>query len=183
MQKLYKFFSSSSLALLLLLVFATAMAIATFVENDYGTATAWVVIYDSWWFELVMLGLVISFIANIFKYKLLRKEKWAILLFHVAFIIIILGSAITRYTSYGGIMRIREGASSNIIISDTNFLNATITDGKTKTVLKEKLAFSPIQNNDFSLETTFNNKPIIIKNLFQMPLQKSLIMIKMENPY
>ncbi|CAH8283316.1 cytochrome c-type biogenesis protein CcsB [Mariniflexile fucanivorans] len=162
MQKLYKFFSSSSLALLLLLVFATAMAIATFVENDYGTATAWVVIYDSWWFELVMLGLVISFIANIFKYKLLRKEKWAILLFHVAFIIIILGSAITRYTSYGGIMRIREGASSNIIISDTNFLNATITDGKTKTILKEKLAFSPIQNNDFSLETTFNNKPIII---------------------
>lgn len=162
MQKLYKFFSSSRLALLLLLVFAVAMAVATFVENDYGTATAWVVIYDSWWFELVMLGLVLSFIANIFKYKLLRKEKWAVLLFHVAFIIILLGSAITRYTSYAGIMRIREGATSNIIISDTNFFNATITDGSKKTVLKEKMAFSPIQNNDFTLETTFNDKSIVI---------------------
>ena len=62
MQKVFKFFSSSSLALLLLLVFAIAMAVATFVEYDFGTATAWVVIYDAWWFELVMLGLALSFI-------------------------------------------------------------------------------------------------------------------------
>ncbi len=160
MQKLYKFFSSSSLALLLLLVFGVAMAVATFIENDFGTATAWVAIYDSWWFEAVMLGLVISFIANIFKYKLLQKEKWATLLFHVAFIVIVLGAAITRYTSYGGIMRIREGASSNIVISDTNFLSATITDGTTTKSIKEKLSFSPISDNDFTLKTTFQNKPI-----------------------
>lgn len=162
MQKFLKIFSSSSLALLLLLIFAIAMAVATFVENDYGTATAWVAIYDSWWFELVMLGLVFSFIAHIFKYKLLRKEKWAILLFHVAFIVIILGAGITRYTSYGGIMRIREGESSNIVISDTNFLNVTITDGTSKTALKEKLSFSPISNNHFSIETRFKDKPVII---------------------
>ena len=115
MQKLYKFFSSSRLALLLLLTFAVSMAIATFVENDYGTKTAWVIIYDSWWFEVVMVGLVFSFIANIFKYNLLRKEKWPILLFHVSFIIIILGAGITRYTSYGGVMRIREGQSSMLL--------------------------------------------------------------------
>ncbi|MFD0835881.1 cytochrome c biogenesis protein CcsA [Mariniflexile aquimaris] len=162
MQKFFKIFSSSSLALLLLLIFAVSMAVATFVENDYGTATAWVAIYDSWWFELVMLGLVFVFIAHIFKYKLLRKEKWAILLFHVAFIVIILGAAITRYTSYGGIMRIREGESSNIVISDTNFLNVTITDGTSKTALKEKLSFSPISNNHFSIETRFKDKPVII---------------------
>jgi cytochrome c-type biogenesis protein CcsB len=162
MQKLYKFFSSSSLALLLLLIFASAMAVATFVENDFGTATAWVVIYDALWFELVLIGLAICFIANIFKYNLLRKEKWAILLFHLSFIIIIIGAGITRYTSYGGIMRIREGASSNVVISDTNFLSATITDGtKTKTV-KKKLSFSPINDNDFSIKTEFNNKPVII---------------------
>ncbi|NMH88760.1 cytochrome c biogenesis protein CcsA [Flavivirga algicola] len=162
MQKLYKLFSSSSLALLLLLIFAIAMATATFVENDFGTATAWAIIYDAWWFEVVMLGLVISFVANIFKYKLLRKEKWATLLFHVAFIVIILGAAITRYASYGGIMRIREGASSNIVISDTNFLTATITDGTNTKTIKEKLTFSPISDNDFTIKTSFNDKPVII---------------------
>ena len=162
MQKVFKFFSSSSLALLLLLVFAIAMAVATFVENDFGTATAWVVIYDAWWFELVMLGLALSFIANIFKYKLLRREKWAVLLFHLSFITIILGASVTRYASYGGIMRIREGASSNVVISDTNFLTATFIDGNNTKTIKEKLSFSPIGNNDFTLNTDFNGKQIAI---------------------
>ncbi|WCC43576.1 cytochrome c biogenesis protein ResB [Tenacibaculum finnmarkense] len=66
-----------------------------------------------------MLGLAISFIFNIKKYNLFTKKKWAILLFHIAFIIIVLGAAVTRYVSYGGIMRIREGATSNVIIADT----------------------------------------------------------------
>ncbi len=160
MQRLYKILSSSSLALLLLLVFAVAMAVATFIENDFGTATAWVAIYDSWWFELVLFGLVISFIANIFKYNLFRKEKRAILLFHIAFIVIVLGSAITRYTSYSGIMRIREGASSNIVISDTNFLSVTITDGTHSKTIKKELSFSPISDNDFELETIFQDQTV-----------------------
>ncbi len=62
---LYKILSSAKLALLLLFIFGVAMAIATFIENDFGTTTAWAVIYDSWWFELVMIGLCISFLTNI----------------------------------------------------------------------------------------------------------------------
>lgn len=162
MQKIYKFFSSSSFALSLLLIFAVAMAVATFIENDFGTAAAWTIIYNAWWFELTMLGLAISFISNIFKYNLLRKEKWAVLLFHLAFVVIVLGAAITRYASYSGVMRIREGASSNVIISDANFLSATITDGKTTKKIKKKLAFSSIKDNNFTLSTTFNDKPINI---------------------
>ncbi|WP_344786121.1 cytochrome c biogenesis protein [Postechiella marina] len=162
MQKLYKFFSSSRLALLLLLTFAIAMAVATFVENDYGTKTAWIIIYDSWWFEVVMVGLVIAFIANIYKYNLLRKEKWAILLFHLAFIIIVLGAGITRYTSYGGVMRIREGQSSNVVISDTNFLSLTITDGKTSKTVKKKLSFASIKNNDFTIKTDFEGADVTV---------------------
>ncbi|TXE12105.1 cytochrome C biogenesis protein [Seonamhaeicola algicola] len=138
------------------------MAVATFFENDYGTAVAWASIYDAWWFEIVMLGLAISFIANIFKYKLLRKQKWAILLFHLAFIIIVLGAGITRYTSYGGIIRIREGASSNVIISDTKLLTATITKGNESKTIHKKLNFSPLKNNYFEVETVFDGKPISI---------------------
>lgn len=162
MERLYKIFSSSKLFLILLFIFGVAMAVATFVENDFGTSAAWVMIYDAWWFELVMAGLSLTFLANIFKYKLLRKEKWAILAFHLAFIIIILGAAITRYTSYGGVMRIREGESSNILISDTNYLNAEISDGKQTKVISEKLSFSTLKNNDFSIKTDFNGKKITI---------------------
>ncbi|MGP1994281.1 cytochrome c biogenesis protein CcsA [Zobellia laminariae] len=162
-RKLYKIMASPVLALLLLLTFGVSMAVATFVENDFGTATAWKVIYDALWFELVMVGLCISFILNIFKYKLLRKEKWPILLFHLSFVLIIIGAGITRYTSYGGVMRVREGASSNIIISDANYVKAKISDGKTTKVVLKKLSFSPLTNNDFTIETDFNSKPIVIK--------------------
>ncbi|WP_298500049.1 cytochrome c biogenesis protein CcsA [uncultured Algibacter sp.] len=162
MNKILRLFASPILAVLCLFIFAVSMAVATFVENDYGTATAWKIIYDAWWFEVVMLGLGISFIMSIFKYKLWRIEKWALLTFHLAFIIILLGAGITRYASYGGIMRIREGASSNVIISDNNYLHIHLSDGTTNKIVKKQLSFSPISNNDFSINTDFNNTPVLI---------------------
>ncbi|WP_299886898.1 cytochrome c biogenesis protein [uncultured Lacinutrix sp.] len=162
MNKLYRLLASPILATLLLFVFAIAMAVATFVENDFGTATAWKLIYDAWWFELVMVGLGICFIMNIYKYKLFRLEKWPLLLFHLAFIVILIGASITRYNSYGGIMRIREGASSNVIISDANYLHIHLTDGKTTKTVRKPLTFSPLSDNDFSITTEFNNTSITV---------------------
>lgn len=162
MNKIFKILSSSALALLLLLAFAIAMATATFIENDFGIATSWKLIYNAWWFEMVMLGLGISFLFNIFKYNLWAKKKWAIFLFHVAFIVILIGSAITRYYSFGGILRVREGATSNLIISSENYLNVHIYNGKTTKILNKKLSFSAISNNNFEIKTNINNKPISI---------------------
>ncbi|WOD43230.1 cytochrome c biogenesis protein CcsA [Hwangdonia lutea] len=162
MNRLLRLFSSPVLATVLLLVFAIAMAIATFIENDFGTATAWKLIYDAWWFELVMLGLCVCFIMNINKYKLWRIEKWALLTFHLSFIIVLIGAGITRYTSYDGVMRIREGASSNIIISRSNYLHVHISDNHTTKTLRKKLSFSPLSNNDFKVNADFNGTPITV---------------------
>ncbi|WP_350286128.1 cytochrome c biogenesis protein CcsA [uncultured Croceitalea sp.] len=164
MKIFYRIFSSPILALVLLLVYAIAMGAATFIENDFGTATAWIKVYDAKWFELVMLGLGLCFAANIYKYRLWRKEKWAILLFHIAFIIILLGAGITRYNSYGGIMRIREGASSNTIISDKNYLQVHISKGNKTRHLEKELYFSPLSDNDFSIETDLDAIPITISH-------------------
>ncbi|WP_233702478.1 cytochrome c biogenesis protein [Hyunsoonleella flava] len=162
MNKFARLFASPILAVLCLFTFAIAMAVATFIENDYGTATAWKLIYDAWWFELVMIGLGLCFVMSIFKYKLWRKEKWALLMFHLAFIVILLGAGITRYASYGGIMRVREGASSNTVISDNNYLHAHISNGKQTKTLRKQVDFSPLSNNNFSIETDFENTPISI---------------------
>ena len=88
------------MALTLLFVFAASMATATFVENDFGTQTARTVIYNAWWFEWVMILLGLNFIANMYRYKLYRKQKWTVLLFHVAFIVILIGAGISRYTGF-----------------------------------------------------------------------------------
>ena len=108
------------MALSLLIVFALSMATATFVENDFGTQTARIAIYNAWWFELVMVLLGMNFIANTFRYNLYTKKKLPVLMFHLGFIIILIGAGITRYTGFEGLMRIREGETSNTIISDKN---------------------------------------------------------------
>ncbi|WP_053978309.1 cytochrome c biogenesis protein [Mangrovimonas xylaniphaga] len=163
MNKLYRFFSSSIVSVILLLVFAVAMAAATFVENDFGTPTAWHLIYDAYWFELVMLGLSICFVFNIFKYKLWNRKKWAILLFHLAFIVIICGAAITRYTSESGIMRIREGASSSTIISTNNFVRVQFSEGITSKVVEKQVQFAPLEKNIKVFETDFEGQPFSLE--------------------
>ncbi|WP_316814490.1 cytochrome c biogenesis protein CcsA [Pedobacter nyackensis] len=110
----------------MLLLYAFSMAMATFVENDYGTAVAKALIYNCWWFELVMVILVLNFIGNIGRYQLTQRKKWPLLVFHLAFIVIFIGGTITRYVSFEGSMHIREGESSDEIISDATFFKMQI---------------------------------------------------------
>ena len=49
-----RFFYSYWLTVVLLLLMGLAAAIATFIENDFGTNTARIFFYESWWFGLVL---------------------------------------------------------------------------------------------------------------------------------
>ncbi len=97
MNKILNFLVSTRTMAVLLLLYAFAMAYATFMENDYGTPTAKALIYEAKWFELIMLLLIINFIGNIGRYRLWKREKWPLLVFHLAFVLIFIGGAITRY--------------------------------------------------------------------------------------
>jgi cytochrome c-type biogenesis protein CcsB len=114
---------------LMLLVYAFSMAMATFVENDYGTPVAKALIYNCWWFEMVMVILIFNFIGNIGRYKLVQWKKLPLLVFHLAFIIIFIGGYITRYISFEGSMHIREGETSKDIVSDATFFKVQIGKG------------------------------------------------------
>ena len=117
-----EFLSSNRLTAFLFLAFPAAMAMGTFIESWYSTDTAKIWIYNAWWFEALMSLLMINFIGNIFKYRLLRKEKWAILLLHLSFILILFGAFITRYIGYEGVMPIREGETTASFLSEKTYL-------------------------------------------------------------
>lgn len=123
---LKKFFFSTRLMAVLFIVFATAMAFGTFIESWYSTETARIWIYNTKWFEAIMLLFVINFVGNMFRYQLFRKEKWAVLLLHVSWILIIVGAFVTRYISYEGVMPIREGNSENVFYSDKTYLTVLV---------------------------------------------------------
>ena len=126
---LKKIFFSTRFTAILFIVFATAMAFGTFVESWYSTETARIWIYNATWFELIMVFFVINFCGNIFRYRLWRKEKWAVLTLHLSWILIIVGAFITRYISYEGMMPIREGSTEQVFYSDKTYLTVYV-DGE-----------------------------------------------------
>ncbi|MFT6838575.1 MAG: hypothetical protein ACJAZR_002112, partial [Sediminicola sp.] len=123
---LKKIFFSTRLMAILFILFATAMAFGTFIESSYSTETARIWIYNATWFEAIMVFFVINFSGNIFRYKLLRKEKWPVLMLHLSWVLIIVGAFVTRYISFEGMMPIREGNSENVFYSDKTYLTAFV---------------------------------------------------------
>lgn len=146
----------------LLLAFAISMAYATFLENDYGTPTAKALIYEAKWFELIMVLLILNFIGNISRYRLWKREKWPVLVFHLAFVFIFIGGAITRYVSFEGTMHIREGETSNEIVTDKNFFKIQIEEkGDVLNYQDIPYLMSPL-HKDFSATYDFHGKEVKI---------------------
>ena len=110
------------MTLVLLIAFGGSMGVATFMENDHGTAVARGLVYEAWWFEIIMLWLAVNFLCHIGHYKLLHKNRWPVGLFHLAFVIIILGAGVTRYFSKEGIIHNREGNAENTFYTTAHYL-------------------------------------------------------------
>ncbi|RZJ50081.1 MAG: cytochrome C biogenesis protein [Flavobacterium sp.] len=162
-KKIFSFLFSTRLMAVLFLTFAIAMGVGTFIESKYNTDTARILIYNTWWFEAIMFIFMINFFGNIKRYQLLKKEKWATLLLHLAFVFILLGAFLTRYISYEGMMPIREGAAENQIYSDKMFVTVFV-DGEYKGEMKRRvfeknLLLSPVTNNDFTVSGKFDETP------------------------
>lgn len=163
MKKIQSILISTRTMAILLLVYAFAMAYATFLENDYGTPTAKALIYEAKWFEGVMLLLILNFIGNISRYRLWRREKWPVLIFHLSFILIFIGGAITRYISYEGIMHIREGETSNEVITDKNFFKIQIEEkGDILNYQDVPYLMSPL-HKDLKASYDYHGKQISVK--------------------
>ncbi|MEI7488200.1 MAG: cytochrome c biogenesis protein ResB, partial [Chryseobacterium sp.] len=169
MKKLQDILISTRTMAVLLLVFAFSMAYATFLENDYGTPTAKALIYEAKWFELIMVLLILNFIGNIARYRLWKREKWPVLVFHLAFVFIFVGGAITRYISFEGTMHIREGETSNEIVTDKNFFKIQIEEkGDVLNYQDVPYLMSPL-HKDFNATYDFHGKEIkvVTKDYFQ----------------
>ena len=126
--KYLKFLYSPLLMGILFVVFAAAMAAATFLENDFGSAAAYNMVYNSKWFELILLLLAVNLVGQVVILKLLRKEKLTIALFHLSFILMIIGAGITRYFGWEGSIHIREGEAQQICYSNEKYIGYSVRD-------------------------------------------------------
>ncbi|MDG1528169.1 MAG: cytochrome c biogenesis protein CcsA [Polaribacter sp.] len=177
MKKILNILYSTRLMAVLFFLFATSMGIATFIENDFGTQTSKALVYNTWWFEAIMVFFVINFFGNIFRYRLYKKEKWPVLLFHVSFLFILIGAGITRYIGFEGLMLIKEGEVTNKFISETTYLNVIVDDSnQQKNPIHEPILLSAWGTNNWSYSSTFKEQKIDFKLVDYIPwAEKKLV--------
>lgn len=147
----------------LMLVFAITIGYATFIENDYGTMSAKADIYNARWFEVLLALLALNLILNIIRFKMARREKTLVFVFHIAFLIILVGAAMTRYVGYEGMMHIREGESSDVILSSDPYITFTAEKGGKTVDFQEKLFLSKRSTNHFDRTLSVEGEPITVK--------------------
>ena len=137
-------------AIILLVFFGLFSGIATFIENDFGAETSWALIYTSWWFELIQVALAAILINNMIRYKIYTLDKLPSFLFHMSFVIILIGSGVTRYFGFEGTLHVRNGMEENNVLSSNAYIQASaLKDGKPYTHSQPEL-ISHIGGNNFS---------------------------------
>jgi cytochrome c-type biogenesis protein CcsB len=169
MKKALGFLFSFPLMGTILFLFAVAVGVATFIESDYGTSTARAVVYNSRWFEgLLFLG-IINITGIIIKQKLYKKEKFTLFLLHLAFVIILIGSAITRFFGFEGVMHIRSGNTENKVLSNDTYLYASSQLNGKSVEKSKKIFFSALTDNYHNIVLENNGRKALIECLEIIP--------------
>ncbi len=175
MKKITGFLFSYRLMALLLAVFAISIAAATFIENDFGTETARKLVYNAHWFEGMLILGIINLSGIIFLNKMYRKGKVTIFLFHFAFLLILVGAGITRFFGYEGVMHIREGQSSNSILTADNYFKVMAITGTDTAYREQPVIFSAIGPNKLNTQLDLPESKVKITLTKYIPSAKEVV--------
>ena len=167
--KYIKFLFSPVFMGVLLLLFAVAMAAATFIENDFGSPAAYSMVYNTRWFELILFLLAVNLFGQIVIFKLFRKTKLTVALFHLSFILMIIGAGITRYFGWEGTMHIREGEEQKECFSNEKYIGYSVKDnnGAIITSQFEKYSMTSISADNFKkvIKTDGRNYDLVLAKI------------------
>jgi cytochrome c-type biogenesis protein CcsB len=107
-------------AIVLLIITTISIVMATFIESATSTENARRLIYNATWFEVVLGFLTLNIAGSMFIHKAFSWRKITVPLFHLSFVLIMLGAFFTRYTGMEGMVHIREGERSNVVMLENN---------------------------------------------------------------
>jgi len=169
MKQLLNFLGSMKTMALLMSIFAFAIGYATFIENDYGTITSKAEVYNARWFEVLLGLLTINLIYNMNKHKMFSIKKAPIFIFHLSFLIIIFGAAVTRFVGFEGSMHIREGLDSNYITSMDTFFNVSAKVGDKEVSTSQAVYLSKKSTNSLSSALHVEGKDVKVELINYIP--------------
>lgn len=107
-KSIIKYLSSYRTSIVLLLIYAFVLAVATVIEKYSGTPAAKAFVYYSP-VTFLLYGLIVAnFFASSIKHGLLKAKKPGFLIVHLSFVIILTGALVTHLFGKEGIIHLRE---------------------------------------------------------------------------
>jgi hypothetical protein len=169
MKKIYEALFSMQLTVVLMLLFALSAGAATFIENDFGTVAAKVAVYNAVWFEVLLLLLTVNLTGSIIENKLWQRGRYTLLMFHLAFIIMFIGAAVSRYYGFEGMMHIREGSATDTMVSDKTYISAIFTKDNRDFIRRKSVLLSGNGNEHPAFNINTDGGIVHIKTLDYVP--------------
>ncbi|EAI6583141.1 cytochrome C biogenesis protein [Campylobacter jejuni] len=164
MKNIIKSIGDLRVSVVLFLLFALFCALTTFIESAYGTPTAWAMVYDTFWFEYIQLLLGINLLCGMFRYKMFGLKKLPLMIFHISFLFILVGSAMTRYAGFEGILPIREHTQNSLIESSKTSLRiSAIKDGERYSAVNDRYIGNLPFANSFKLKLNLGDDQAVLK--------------------
>lgn len=115
LKKGFRFLSSVKLAIPVLLALIGILAAGTIIESLHGAEAGKILVYDTWWFTLVLILLG----TNVFCATLTRlpwqKKHTGFVLTHFGMLLILAGSFVTRHVMIDSQMALEEGESGSVV--------------------------------------------------------------------
>lgn len=101
-RKVELFFGNLKFAVFIILLFAIALGYGTFMESYHGTDYANRLVYKSFWFMAIQLGMFLSILFATLIRLPLKKQLYGFYVIHAGLIILFIGSFITYQSGVDG---------------------------------------------------------------------------------
>lgn len=122
LERLWKILISLKFAVVVIVLLAIALAIATILESKYDTRTAQYVVYRSVPFYLILSVFGLLILAVAISRIPWKKRHIPFLMAHAGILLILIGSAVTALNGVDGNLRITEGEVNSAVELDSQVL-------------------------------------------------------------
>ena len=162
--RLYQFSVSLKLSVVVFILLGVLTAIGTFVESRFDQETANQVIYHSVWMTGTLALLTLNLSAVLVDRWPWKQKHIPFILAHFGILIIIFGSALTRYFGLDGSIRFQEGEpAEGVLLPEREIALYSSFDGESFTQLyRERLDLSNPPSKDRPLKISAGKKAFLI---------------------
>jgi len=116
--KVWLFFSSVKLTIVLLVLLVGAMSYGTYVETALSNGAARILVYRTWWFDTLIALIAMNLIGCTLRRAPYKIHQAGWITTHIALLLIMAASVITHRFGFHGQMIVPEGESNNIFFAE-----------------------------------------------------------------